>query len=120
MNIHYPFGFDASGRTARAEDQDHVEDMIEQLLLTSPGERVNRPELGVPLKRLCFEGNSPQVASAVQCTIQAALQRWLGDIIEVQPVQTESEDSVLRIFVTYVIRRTGQGGTKEVKWRIDS
>lgn len=120
MNIQYPFGFDGHGRTALADDACHIEEMVEQLLLTSPGERVNRPDFGVALKRLCFEGNSPEVAAAVQFTIQAALQRWLGDLIDVRVVETVSEDSLLQITVVYIIRQTGQPGRAQVTRSVDS
>src|SRR5262249_45901582 len=108
MNIDYPFHFDRQGRTALAEDDKHIRDMIEELLFTNPGERVNRPDFGSGVLRLVFAPNSPEVAAAIQFTTQAALQRWLGDLIEVQKLQVDSEDSTLRIQIQYTVRRTGQ------------
>ena len=64
MNIDFPFHFDGSGRTASTDDDDHIRDMIEQLLFTSPGERVNRPDFGSGLLQLVFAPNSPELASA--------------------------------------------------------
>ena len=83
MNIDFPFHFDGRGRTAATDDDDHIRDMIEQLLFTSPGERVNRPDFGSGLLQLVFAPNSPELAAALQFTMQAALQRWLGDLIDV-------------------------------------
>lgn len=106
MNIDYPFHFDGRGRTAETGDDDHIRDMIEQLLLTSPGERVNRPDFGSGLLQLVFAPNSPELATALQFTMQAALQRWLGDLIEVRALEVTSRDSTLTVDVRYLVRRT--------------
>lgn len=108
MNIDYPFHFDRLGRTATAGYDDHVRDMIEQLLFTNPGERVNRPDFGSGLLQLVFAPNSPELAAALQFTLQAALQRWLGDVIHVQTLTVTSYDSTLRVVVEYVVLRTGE------------
>lgn len=108
MNIDFPFHFDSRGRTASTNDDDHIRDMIEQLLFTNPGERVNRPDFGSGLQRLVFGPNSPEVAAALKFTLQATLQRWLGDLIELQVLEVTSEDSTLNILIKYVVRRNNQ------------
>jgi phage baseplate assembly protein W len=108
MNIDYPFNFDHRGRTASTDDNDHIRDMIEQFLLTSPGERVNRPDFGSGLLQMVFAPNSPELAAALQFTIQAGLQQWLSDLIEVKKLEVVSYESELRIVVEYVVRRTRQ------------
>lgn len=108
MNLDYPFHFDPRGCTAATGDDDHVRDLIEQLLFTSPGERVMRPDFGSGLLRLVFAPTSTELAAALQFTIQAALQRWLGDVIEVSGVEAVSADSTLRVTVSYVVRRTAE------------
>ncbi len=107
MNIDFPWHFDTRGRTAATDDADHVRDMIEQLLLTSPGERVNRPEFGSGLLQMVFAPNSPELAAALQFTIQAALQQWLGDLIDVKSLEVTSADSTLQVVLEYVVRQTG-------------
>jgi phage baseplate assembly protein W len=107
MNIDYPIHLDGRGRTALTDD-DHIRDMIEQFLFTSAGERVNRPDFGSGLLQMVFAPNSPELASALQFTIQAGLQRWLGDLIELQSLEVTSEDSTLRVVVQYLVRRTNQ------------
>ena len=87
MNIDFPFHFDGRGRTATTTDDDHIRDMIEQLLFTNPGERVNRPDFGSGLLQMVFAPNSPELAAALQFTTQAALQRWLGDLIDLQQLR---------------------------------
>jgi len=108
MNMDFAFHFDGRGRTAATDDADHIRDMIEEFLFTSPGERVNRPDFGSGLLGMVFEPNSPELASALQFTIQAGLQRWLGDLIEVRALEVTSQDATLRVLVQYVVRRTGE------------
>ncbi|HSE15786.1 MAG TPA: GPW/gp25 family protein [Pyrinomonadaceae bacterium] len=111
MNIDFPFHYDTRGRTAATDDDDHVRDMIEQLLFTSPGERVNRPDFGSGLLQLIFAPNSPELAAALQFTVQAALQQWLGDVIQVQSLEVSSEDSKLQVELNYFVLRTGEQRT---------
>jgi uncharacterized protein len=108
MNIDYPFHFDNRGRTTTTGDDDHIRDMIEQFLFTNPGERVNRPDFGSGLLQMVFAPNSPELAAALQFTVQAGLQQWLGDVIEVQALEVTSEEATLRVLVQYVVRRTGE------------
>ena len=112
MNIDYPFHFDGRGRTALTSNDEHIRDMIEQFLFTNPGERVNRPDFGSGLLQMIFAPNSPELATALQHTIQAGLQRWLGDLIEVQALEVTSEESTLRVLVKYVVRRTNETQTQ--------
>jgi hypothetical protein len=111
MNLDFPFHFDNRGRTAVTDDDDHIRDMIEEFLFTNPGERVNRPDFGSGLLQMVFAPNSPEIASALQFTIQAGLQRWLGDVIVAQKVEVTSEDSTLNVFVQYVVKSTNQPQT---------
>jgi uncharacterized protein len=108
LNIDYPFSFDSRGRTSLTDTNDHIRDMLEQLLFTNPGERVNRPDFGSGIQQLIFAPTSPEVAAALQFTLKAAIQRWLGDLIEVQALEVTSEDSTLSIFISYVVRRTNE------------
>jgi len=117
MNIDFPFHFDRLGHTATTGEDDHVRDMIEQFLFTSPGERVNRPDFGSGLLQMVFAPNSPELATAVQFTVQAGLQRWLGDVIEVQALEVTSEKATLRVVVQYAVRRTGEPRTQTFERR---
>ncbi len=108
INVDFPWHFDGRGRTASADDDEHVLDMIEQLLFTSPGERVNRPDFGSGILELVFAPNSVELAAALQFTMRASLQRWLGDVIEVRDLAVEADDAALRIDVAYLVRRTAE------------
>ena len=86
--------------------------MIEQLLFTNPGERVNRPDFGSGLLQMVFAPNSPELAAALQFTTQAALQRYLGDLIHLQTLEVTSQDSSLNVVVKYVVKSTGDSRTE--------
>lgn len=106
MNINFPFKFDNRGRTAEAGGEKHIRDMIEQVLFTSPGERVNRPTFGCGLLQLVFQPNSDELAATTQFLVQGSLQQWLGDLIQVDEVQVENEESSLHVKIVYTVRRT--------------
>jgi uncharacterized protein len=112
MNIDFPLQFDTRGRTASTNDDDHIRDMIEQLLFTNPGERVNRPEFGSGLLQLVFAPNSPELAATLQFTMQAALQQWLNDLIDVQALDVTSEDAMLQVNLQYIVKRSGEQRTE--------
>jgi hypothetical protein len=113
VNIDYPFRFDARGRTAEAGDDEHIRDLIEQILFTSPGERVNRPTFGCGLRQLVFAPNSPELATATQFLVQGALLQWLGDRIQVNKVDIQAEESTLHVLVQYTVLRTQDARTAE-------
>jgi len=108
MNVDFPFHVDTRGRTAPTSYEDHIRDMVEAVLFTAPGERVNRPTFGCGLLQLVFTPNSTELAAATQYLVQGSLQQWLGDLIQVDSVTVENQDSTLRVNVVYTLRRTQQ------------
>jgi phage baseplate assembly protein W len=113
MNVDFPLQFDARGRTAEAGEEDHIRDLIHQVLFTAPGERVNRPTFGSGLRRLVFAPNSDELAAATQFLVQGELQQWLGDLIQVEEVQVTAEDSTLQVSIQYIVRRDQQRQTAQ-------
>lgn len=111
MNLEFPFQFDGRGRTAEASDGGHIRQMLEQLIFTNPGERVNRPDFGSGILQLVFAPNSPELAATLQFTMQAAIQRWLGDVLELNSLEVQSVDSTLTIDIKYLVRRTNESQT---------
>lgn len=118
MNIDFPFHIDSRGRSAECNDAAHVRDMLEQLLFTNAGERVNRPEFGSGLMQLVFAPNSPELAAALQFTMRAAIQQWLGDVLDLQLLDVRADDAVLRITLRYALRRTGEVRTDTIERRV--
>src|ERR1700740_534144 len=102
VDLAFPYGFDGTGRTAQAASPAaHIADMIEQILFTAPGERVNRPTFGSGTAQLVFEPASAVLAAATQQAIQAGLQQWLPDLIRVQSVAVTTDESTLQVTVSY-------------------
>jgi uncharacterized protein len=100
VNVDFPYQFDGRGRTRDPLDA-YVRQLIEQVLFTSPGERVNLPDFGSGLLQLPFAPNSPEMGAATQFAVQGALQKWLSDYIVVQSVVASAQDAELRVTVTY-------------------
>jgi uncharacterized protein len=105
MDLDYPYHFDSNGRTATAGRDDHIRDLIEQVLFTAPGERVMQPEFGSGLLGLLFEPNSTSLVATSQALVQGALQQYLGDLIAVQAVEVTGQDAILRVEVRYIVLR---------------
>jgi hypothetical protein len=108
MHIGYPYRIDSRGRTARPTDHEHIRELIEQVLFTTPGERVNRPDFGSGLQQLVFAPASDEMTTTTQFLVQGALQQWLGDVIQVEAVQVQSEEATLRVTVQYIVRSNQQ------------
>ena len=104
MALSFPFRPDARGRSAESLGDAQFRDMIEQVLFTSPGERVNRPDFGCGLLQLVFAPNSDALAAAVKLTASASLQQWLGELIEVRDVDVANDGETLSVTVSYVVR----------------
>jgi len=105
--LDHPYHFDGSGRTASTDALDHIRDLIEQVLFTSPGERVMRPDFGAGLLALVFEPNSTTLAATTQFLVQSGLQQHLSDLIAVNGVAVENDDAALRVTVSYTVLADG-------------
>jgi uncharacterized protein len=113
-DLDYPFRIDGTGRVATTDPDDHLRDMLHQVLFTNPGERVNRPDFGCGLLQLVFMPNSDALAAATQFTVQGALQRWLGDLIQVERVEVAAEDARLQVVVVY--RKLGEATPRRAEF----
>jgi uncharacterized protein len=106
-SITFPLQFDGRGRTALAADDDHVRDLIEQLLFTSPGERVNNPTFGCGLLQIPFQPNSTQLQQTTEFLLRGALSQFLGNVIDVQSIAVDRNDSTFSVTLSYVVRASG-------------
>lgn len=108
--LDYPYSL-VGGVPATTTADDHLRDLILQVLFTSPGERVNLPEFGVGVQRLIFEPSSDAMRASVQFLVSTNLQRWLGDRINVEQVQVTSEpglEETVTIEIIYIVKSTRQ------------
>jgi hypothetical protein len=104
----FPYHIDGRGRSAETDEDDHIRDLIYQVLFTNPGERVNRPDFGCGVGQLVFMPNSDALAAATQFLVQGALTRWLDSVIAVQRVEVVAQDGTLTIGVLFTKRSTGE------------
>ncbi|MFI0975410.1 GPW/gp25 family protein [Streptomyces sp. NPDC021093] len=112
MHLDLPFRIDSRGACATTDDEDaYVRDLVEQVLFTSPGERVNRPSFGSGVLGLVFEPGGGELATATEFVVQGALQQWLAELVEVHAVEVTGEDATLRVTVRYRPRRAAQPRT---------
>ena len=107
-DLAFPWRVDQRGRSAVATYEDHVADMVEAVLFTAPGERINRPDFGCGLDRLVFAPIDATVVGAAELSVRGGLQRWLADVIEAEDVDLELEDTTVRITVRYRILTSGR------------
>ncbi len=107
IEVAFPYGLDDRGRTATATYDDHVGQMLELLLLTRPGERVNQPTFGCGLLDQVFAPNSPEIAAALSVTIAAAISLWLQDVLSVTSLDVVAQDSQLIVDIGYTVLATG-------------
>lgn len=120
FSLQYPIAVDGGlGRLAIERDYEaHVEQMMRQVLLTSPGERVNRPDFGCGVRQLLFSPNSDVNATLAQVTIFQALERWLGSVLQVQEVRVTPQDERLDIEIVYVLKARQENRYLNVEVRI--
>ncbi len=105
----HPVALDSSlGRLRKETDYPaYVVQLITQVLLTAPGERVNRPDFGAGLRRMVFSPSSQETATLLQATVFQSLERWLGQLIKVERVDTSFEDGRLDVVVSYTLKARG-------------
>lgn len=109
MHVKFPFSIDRAGRVASTDNYDeHIVELIEQVLFTAPGERVNRPDFGCGILQLVFQPENSQLATTTSAMIQASLSKWLGALIRVVNVTGQTIDSELLVTVEYTVLQTGK------------
>jgi phage baseplate assembly protein W len=98
----FPFRIDPGGRVHADGGDSLLRGKILQLLLTSPGERVNLPDFGTRLRELVFDPNNDVLAAATEFAVTRALQKFLGDDVHVDGVQVGNAGSELTVDIVYL------------------
>lgn len=107
MQIDFPYHFDGRERTSETSEEDHIRDLIEQILFTNPGERLNRPDFGAGIYQLLFAPVSAEQVAVTEFMIRSALQQNLGQRIEVREITAEGVEATITITIAYRILRSG-------------
>ncbi len=123
IQVGFPFQLDTRGQAADPGYERHVREMIEQLLFTRPGERVNRPNFGCNLLDLVFSPETAEEASVTQHLARAALQRYLGDVVTVKALVIDTHDTTIDIRVEYELpgideRQVATFELRDLPWHI--
>jgi phage baseplate assembly protein W len=102
----FPIAASRAGRIEYVAGADAIEEAIEILLGTSPGERLMRPELGCGIWELVMEANTAQLHGRVQVRVRDALVRWEPriDVLDVRVESPPEQKNVLLIRIDYRIR----------------
>jgi uncharacterized protein len=109
-SLRHPIAVDtARGRLAQEQDfSAHVEQLVLQVLMTSPGERINRPDFGCGVRRLVFAPGGEVAATLAQTAVYQALTKWLPNAISVSEVTARADGATLHIRVGYVVKARGE------------
>jgi phage baseplate assembly protein W len=107
----FPVAVDADGRGELVKERDYsnyVDELIRQILLTAPGERVNRPDFGAGLRRMVFAPIDDSTPTLIQTTVFQSLDRWIGNLITINDLKVRVEDTTIFVDLTYTIKSRGQ------------
>jgi phage baseplate assembly protein W len=113
----YPYSVNNQAIPATTDPDDHLQDLILELLFTNPGERVNLPQFGAGVQRLVFAPNSDALRASTQFLIMTNLNQWLGDRISVGQVDVSSDPATeeqVVITITYAVKQTQQQQSLQV------
>jgi phage baseplate assembly protein W len=115
----FPFRIDAtSGQAALTPYATHVDQMIRQILLTTPGERADLPDFGCGIRQMLFAPNSEALQASAQLFILQSLNKWLGDQIKVNQVKVTNgandDAATLLIQIVYTLIETQSPQLTEV------
>ncbi len=102
--LKFPFSVGKDGPKTSSRS-DHVREQIEQVLFTSPKERVFRPEFGVGVRRLVFEPNNAALRNATLKRLNASLAEALHGEVDPRTLEIDvsNEDEKLIIHISYVL-----------------
>ncbi len=104
----FPPRLDHRGRIATVSGEQEIEESIRIILMTSPGQRVMRPEFGCRLNEIVFAPNNLQTIAQAERFVRLALGRWEPRIqVEQVTASPDPEDTArMLINVRYTIRST--------------
>ena len=102
--LKFPFSMGQNGPKTSTRSE-HVREQIEQVLFTSPKERVFRPEFGIGVRRLVFEPNNIALRNTTVKRLNATLAEALHGEVDPRTLEIEvsNEGEKLNIQISYVL-----------------
>jgi len=106
--LSFPLAVDRRGGIALATGETDVDQAIEIILSTAPGERPMRPEFGCGVHDFVFDTIDASTVGRLETEIRRALDRWEPRIVleEVEFDLSEMGDGRLLINIGYRLRAT--------------
>ena len=104
----FPLQVDRRGGIALARDEQDIDQAIQLILGTAPGERPMRPEFGCGVHDFVFDSIDANTIGNMEEAIREALLRW-EPRIDVRAVRFDASEAVnglLTIDITYEVRAT--------------
>jgi uncharacterized protein len=104
----FPLRVTELGAVALSTRREVVREQLEQLLLTVPGERVNRPDFGCGIQRLIFDGTDPLALATAEYIISTSVRRYMRELVTLDAVRVTVEDSTVLVDILYTLVGTGE------------
>ena len=104
----FPLAVDRRGSIALARDEQDIDQAIQLILGTAPGERPMRPEFGCGVHDFVFDSIDANTIGNMEEAIREALLRWEPriDVRDVRFDASEAVNGLLTIDITYEVRAT--------------
>jgi phage baseplate assembly protein W len=102
----FPVKPDTTGRLTYSSGEDLIQQSVQLILETAPGERVMRPDFGCGIHELVFEANTTMLHSRIQQRVRDALLKWERriDVLDVRVQAPDEEPTMLLIRIDYRVR----------------
>jgi phage baseplate assembly protein W len=114
FHVAFPLAHDGRGQTGLADEERYLTGLIEQVLFTRPGERVNRPDFGSGVDSLVFAPSGDELAQTTRALVHGALQRFLGELLRVEEVHVVATESTIEVTVAYLPLPAVSGDARRV------
>lgn len=104
----FPVGVDATGQIALVSGSREVEQAMQLILSTYPGERPMRPRFGSKLRDFIFDGATWENSAAIAAEVRASLRQWepRANVAEVVVTPEADAPGVLMIDILYTVKGT--------------
>ncbi len=104
----FPFQASDRGVASTSGRSEAIRQQLEQLLMTIPGERVNRPDFGCGIQRLVFAGADPETAASAEYLIATSIRRFMRDLVRLDAVRVTVDVTTLYVDILYTAVDTGE------------
>jgi phage baseplate assembly protein W len=107
-SVSWPLEVDHAGSITSTDGVEDLDQSIQMVLLTVPGERLGRPDFGCRIWDLLFEPVTADLLDLVAQAVRESLARWEPRIAvdDVKPAVDSDDPALIRIAISYRVRET--------------